>query len=71
MGNNPTREQKERLEHHMYEVNTMLCGCCGDIIARKEPGRLFDIWDCGWPCDSCGKYLLSSDGWHREYLEGR
>lgn len=41
------------VENSKYNVNIMICGCCGDIIARKKPGNLFNIIDSSWKCDFC------------------
>jgi len=61
-----TSNRREKLEHSLYVVDTMLCNCCGNIIATKKPGTLFDIFDCGWECKECGAYWLSSDGWEEQ-----
>lgn len=40
------------------------CGKCWNVLGEipaSDQERIFDTFDCGWPCD-CGRYNLSSDG---------
>ena len=66
MLNPQTPKEKEILENSLYNVDTMICGCCGYIICKKEPGTLFDVWDKSWTCDLCKALWLSSDGWDEQ-----
>ena len=40
------------------------CGGCWDVIREIpaiEPKTQFNLVDCGWPCDNCGRYNFTDD----------